>query len=701
MLFFDGNAEPVTAGAYMLYAGMAVIAASPLTWYLPLRKLHKQRKTLNQEQEKLNLSEKNKASDAIEHLLLSKLIEHMPVALFAKDATKDYEWMLLNSEAEKVFGFTREFALGKKNQELFSKEEADFFQKIDVKTMTERKAVNVPVERITTERGSFLAHAIKVPIYDEHGNPRILLGLIEDITEKKSNEENFHLFERIVSHAHSPILITDVHDNKILYVNPAFTKLTGYVPEEVIDTSDANPLAGIAVQHKKMHNEMDTAPPKGTRSGEYVGIAKNENEFWVSYEIFPVPDESGDIRYNVSIQRDITKLKEQEETLRQAAITADAANHAKSEFLANMSHEIRTPMNGIIGTASLIMDTPLSERQREYVNVIEKSARALLDIICDILDFSKIEANRATLDYRTFDVSRSLREQIYLMTPVASQNNLSLQIDIDQCIPRWLLGDETRIRQIIINLVGNALKFTKSGGIHVMVEMISGSGEDPVRVKISVKDTGPGIPEDKQALLFEPFYQVSSGTTKTIGGTGLGLAICKKFCHMMGGEIGVVSSVGQGANFWFTAALPLPSEQQIAEALKADMEAGQNVAVRFNPLHILVAEDVATNQFVIKNILAAIGCTCEIAANGKIAVEMHANNHYDLVLMDCHMPVMDGFEATGLIKGSTKNTPIIALTANAMKEDREKSLAAGMDDFISKPVGKQDLIKAFNKWFAK
>ncbi|MDD5586906.1 MAG: ATP-binding protein, partial [Alphaproteobacteria bacterium] len=279
----------------------------------------------------------------------------------------------------------------------------------------------------------------------------------------------------------------------------------------------------------------------------------------------------------------------------------------------------------------------------------------------------------------------------------AAQKNISLHPNLAYRIPPYVLGDGSRVRQILVNLIGNALKFTINGGVFVNAELVSPPGAAPAVIKITIKDTGIGIPQDLQSRLFEPFYQVSSGTTKTMTGTGLGLAIAKRFCTMMGGEIGIESETGKGAAFWFTMSLQLPSEQQIFKARLEDTK--KTVAPAFGAKHILVAEDVETNQFVIKNLLETIGCTCDLASNGEIAGKMAQEKNYDAILMDCYMPIVDGYEAAARIRKEGQSTvPIIALTAIAMKEDRDRCLTCGMNDFLAKPIEKNDLIRMFNKW---
>ena len=368
-------------------------------------------------------------------------------------------------------------------------------------------------------------------------------------------------------------------------------------------------------------------------------------------------------------------------------------------FLANMSHEIRTPMNGIIGVSGLLEETGLSLRQKECVDIINSSARALLGIINEVLDYSKIESNKVALEKNAFNLVGSVMEQIQLLQPTAMKKSIYLSADIDGRIPAYVYGDEARVRQVLINIIGNALKFTSQGGVTVSVDRLP-AAEEAVLIKVSVRDSGSGIPKDKQSQLFEPFYQVSSGTTKTAQGTGLGLTISKKLVELMDGKIECESGDGNGTTFWFTVLFAMPTEDQIAAAV-ARLQSF-NPDPTFTQKHLLIVEDVATNQFVIKRILKSLQCTFDVAENGEEAVALAKAGTYDAILMDCRMPVMDGFDATKLIRAEiSADILIIALTANASQADRDYCLSVGMNDFISKPFTKGDIVSVLNKWLGE
>ncbi len=675
------------------------------------------------------------------------------------------------------------------------------------------------------------------------GDEKVITAILTDVTTRKQAEEQLHKLSRAVEQSASIVMITDT-SARIEYVNPKFTEVTGYTLVEIIGKSSGFLKSGKTPP--ETYNELwQTLRAGKPWTGMFLNKKKNGELYWEKATISPIKNSLGVTTHYVAVKEDITERKRIEEAMQQAKEAAEAANRAKSEFLANMSHEIRTPMNGILGMNQLLLETPLNDEQREYSQAIHQSAEALLELINDILDFSKIEAGKLELEF----IDCSLVEIIEGVTEVIAQKahtkGLELIMDIDPDCPIFVKADPVRIRQILLNLTSNAVKFTEEGEIIISLRPHACSTEnrDVFFIRFAVKDTGIGIPEEKQALVFESFAQADGSTTRKYGGTGLGLAICKQLVHLMGGEIGVESTPGKGSTFWFTirftksdkpkqsrtiipadakvlegqrvliiddnntnrlllerlfhnhgcrvvsveggpqalellrqyrkegktvqfilldmmmpemdgrdTALQIKKEKLAPEAVTiiassmdnrltqeemqeldiqhfitkpikiarlmkillestgelsdplakvqvvSEQEAGPAV---FSGLRILVAEDNLVNQMLARKLLEKNGAFVEIVDNGVAALQAFENSDYDLILMDVQMPEMDGLTTSSRIReleqGTGRHIPIIALTANAMQGDRERCLDAGMDDYISKPIRKEELFEAIGR----
>lgn len=490
------------------------------------------------------------------------------------------------------------------------------------------------------------------------------------------------------------------------FINQAAANILGFAPEELLGKNMHDVLHGKHTDGS--HYPVDECPI--FRSFQTGSNCRIDNEvFWrrdgssvpVEYSAFPVIEHGKPVGAVVTFS-DITARRRAEEELRRAKEAAEVANIAKSAFLAQMSHEIRTPLNGVIGMTNLLLGTRLDEKQREYVRLAKTAADTLLALISDILDFSKIEAGKLELEEIDFDLRQTVESSLSILSASAQKKGLRLAAIVDPDIPNQLRGDPGRLRQILINLLNNAVKFTERGSVELQVA-IQRQDSQRVKLRLSVRDTGIGIAPDRLSKLFRSFSQVDSSTTRKHGGTGLGLAICKQIAGLMGGDVGVQSEVGKGSTFWFTADLRIGNARQpLTNANFAAQRSGPTVRNAGRKVRILLVEDNEVNQMVAQHILERAGYAIDIAADGRQGVAAVFRNQYDLVFMDCQMPVVDGYQATRLIReaeaveflpGRARRLPIVALTANALTTDRQFCLDAGFDDYVSKPFDPDKLIR--------
>lgn len=396
------------------------------------------------------------------------------------------------------------------------------------------------------------------------------------------------------------------------------------------------------------------------------------------------------LRNNEELGNTVARLELLAVELRQAKASAEEASVAKSRFLAIVSHEMRTPLNGILGSMELMRDLHASERQMELVQLTHQSARSLLLIINDVLDFSKAEAGSIRLERVGFDLSDCVRGVAGLAASAASQKGVGVELDLGADVPRHVLGDPTRLRQVLLNLTDNAVKFTARGSVRVEVRRV-----DARQLEFAVRDTGIGIQPAAMARIFEPFTQEDESTTRRFGGTGLGLAICKRIVALMGGDLAVESEVGVGSTFRFRAEFPVA--EVVLDAPAAPLPAERT---SFPGLRVLLVDDNPINLRIGRGLLERLECEVTTASDGASALELVRAQTFDLVLMDCSMPIMDGFQATAAIRaldGERARVQIVAMTAHAMEGDRERCLAAGMDDYLTKPVKKSDLVQTLQR----
>lgn len=540
----------------------------------------------------------------------------------------------------------------------------------------------------------------------------LLLGYLWYRQQRRRREEQLaaraelEMAARVFDSAYDGILITDA-ERRILRVNRAFTKITGFAEEEV---RGRDPSAVAPDLHDGPFYDLVWAAVSehGVWDGEVLSRRKNGEIFPQQLTVSAVRDTEGYISNYIGIFSDITERKRAEAELRRAKDVAESANLAKSRFLATMSHEIRTPMNGILGMAQLLLMPNLTETERqEYARTVLSSGETLLALLNDILDLSKVEAGRLDLQEAVFEPEQVLGDTVRLFSEAAQQKRLKLREVWHGLSGRRYRADPVRLRQMLSNLVSNALKFTEQGEVRIDAEEIPGEG-DRVLLRFSVQDTGIGIAPDSQVRLFQPFTQLDSSTTRAAGGTGLGLSIVRSLAQLMGGDAGVQSVQGKGSRFWFTLQAQVLSEGEDSRANAREFEPAPAPlpAGRLRG-RVLVVEDNLTNRHVVQAMLNRLGVESESVPNGAMALDLLTHGTPPaLVLMDCRMPEMDGLVATARLREWERDhdrprVPVVALTANAFPEDREDCRRAGMDDFLAKPVSMGDLRAAVQRWMGR
>jgi PAS domain S-box-containing protein len=533
-------------------------------------------------------------------------------------------------------------------------------------------------------------------------------GIFSDITERKRAEEMRERMASIVDSSSDAILGKTL-SGVITAWNRGAERLFGYSSAEAVGSSI---LMLIPADRIKEESEILARIERGERLEHFetVRVRKDGKHIDVSVTISPMKDSSGVVVGASKIARDITDSKRAEEEMRKAKEAAEAANLAKSQFLANMSHEIRTPMNGVIGVAGLLLDTKLTPEQQQYAEIVRTSGEALMSVINDILDFSKIEAKKLSLETKNFELNRVLKDSVAVISIKASEKGLKLRCEVEPGTPALLRGDSGRLRQILINLVGNAVKFTPQGGVSVQARL-EAQDEHKATLRFTVSDTGIGFPQERAAVLFEPFVQADGSSTRKYGGTGLGLTIAKQLAELMGGRIGVESEEGKGSAFWFTAVFEEQKKDAGADAVVAVPAVAP---VRVGPFagksrksrpRILLAEDNTTNQQVAVAMLTKLGYAVDAVENGAQAIAALERASYDLIVMDGMMPGMNGYEATRRIRSGgagidNAQIPIVAFTAAAMTGDKDKCIEAGMNDYVAKPVSLSQLGEVLQKYLA-
>jgi PAS domain S-box-containing protein len=582
-----------------------------------------------------------------------------------------------NDRAVELSGYSREELASKPFVEIIYPEDRDlvlanYFERLrgmDVPKVYECRAVD--------KSGRIKWIQISSVLVSWGGRPASLI-FISDVTDRERAEEAYHT---LVEQSLQGLVI--IQEGRIVFANRAIAQMWGSSPQELLSLSEKEVYALVHPVDRNAVWKRYRDRLKGKRLPEHYefrGVRKDGTINWLE-----VYSKLIDYQGKPAVQAtfiDITDRKAAEEALREAKVAAETATRTKSEFLASMSHEIRTPLNAVVGVTGLLLETELTQEQKEYVETIRTSGDAVLSMMNDILDLSKIEGGRMELENQPTELESCIKASMAIVASFAHEKGLRLSHKIESDVPEVILADGMRLKQVLVNLLSNAVKFTDKGEVEVS---ISGqkAEENRYRIHFAVKDSGIGIPAQKMSSLFQPFGQVDASIARRYGGTGLGLAISKRLVELMGGEIWAESLPGRGSTFHFT----ILSEATAARPISALSFRPLDAEPSPRSLRILLAEDNIMSKKITLQILKKIGFAADVASNGLEVLAALERHPYDVILMDVQMPKMDGIETTKKIRERWPSGPkIVAITAHALQSEREKCLAAGMDDFISKPV---------------
>ena len=640
-----------------------------------------------------NLKQRRLESIDIEKLKFSELVLN-EINLIVISCDKNGNVTYVSNATEKISGYSIESLVGNLWWEntFFSKEEGLVSKTKVVNTLSGKLAVNSkPHERkLKCKDGSFKW----IEWRDSFAQNNTFVSVGVDISDWKKTEEIKKQSDTIINSVDSMIFVSDREGN-VIFASPSIEKMLGYTPDEILGDKWWNVTYDNPQQANKVKNAISNYVFLHTK--DFTDISKRKIKTkdgtykWIEWQL-----SKGVNNTYISIGTDITnKINEQIE-LKNAKETAEKSLKVKDEFLANMSHEIRTPLNAVIGFTDLLLETTLNIEQRAHLETMKNSGEILNSLISNVLDLSKLDSNKLEIENISFNLHKKIYEVVKLMKIRADEKNLSLELFINTDIPTQVIGDPTRLSQILLNLIGNAIKFTNEGSVTVRV-LLAEDAEKSAKINFEITDTGIGIVSNKINTVFGAFNQAKSDTSRIYGGTGLGLTIVKKIVKLLKGTIDVKSTFGKGSVF----NLNLPFKKDTTSISSADVE----VVIPSDDqlgLKILLVEDNKTNQILAKTRLERWNCTVDIANNGIEGVKKVQDTRYDIILMDIQMPVMDGYEATKIIKNDlskkTSLIPIIAMTAYTSKSDIQRALDVGMNDYIFKPFKSKDLFALLVKY---
>lgn len=632
---------------------------------------------------------------------LENILADLPGYVFWKD--KNLKFLGCNDNLLRLAGVKSKKDIIGKNDDHFGwgKREIAIFKKNDLEILkTGTSKLNIQ-EFINSKDGKKrLMLVSKSPLHDDHGKIVGIIGIASDITDYKTEGQIF--LENIIALMPGFIFWKN-KDSVYLGCNDTLaTELGLKNRSEIVGMTDFDtPWRSKAERFMKDDSEVIAEGKGAPKLNIEESLPRPDGSFLrLLTNKVPLYDSKGIATGILAISHDITPLKKAEQEALLAKELAEAANKAKSNFLAVMSHELRTPLNAILGMTQLLNAKDMPDEYKDYIKIIQISGVNLLALINDILDFSKLEAGKIQIKSETFNLKTLMEETIISLQHLTQEKQIKLALKYDQKIPNEIKGDAVRLRQILINLANNAIKFTEKGQVIISVKYDK-IDTNHLTLSFIVKDTGIGIPKDKLEYIFERFTQVNSNYSRRFGGAGLGLSISKQLTEAMGGKIKVKSTLGKGSEFHVTLPFFVPG---LLNNHKLNKPVSRKISSKtFPSSHILLVEDNKINQYVARIMLEEIGCKVDIADNGKQAFEFFQQNAYGLVLMDIGLPDMDGIEVTKIFRHyehekKASKTPIIAITAHALEEDRHKFLQEGMDDIIVKPVMKDQLTELLKKW---
>jgi PAS domain S-box-containing protein len=594
---------------------------------------------------------------------------------------------LINNSVTRILGYTPEEAKGNAIWQFFRIEDKEeVLKKVEAGLRSNQKSFEIET-RIETLSGELKWISWSVVAKEEHW-----YASGRDITYQKEVSAELELLSLVASRVSNGVVISNA-DNNVVWLNSAFEKITGYTIENVRGRSLGDVLKGELTDMFIIEKARELSLNKQSYEVDLLIYRKDGQPLWASVLNSIILDNDGNVDKYVEVIIDITAKKRSELELMAAKEEALQLNRAKDMFIGVMSHEIRTPLNAVIGISHLLMDDNPSESQKENLSILKFSAENLMTLINDVLDFTKVETGNIELERINVDIRELVQSVINSMQFKAQDKHIYLKADIDHAVPEFILGDKTRICQILLNLIGNSVKFTSTGGITVSVKVLEET-EHEVKLRFDVSDTGIGIPQDKINTIFESFKQADANTTRLYGGTGLGLAITKRLVELHDSRIIVESTYGQGSTFWFAANFEKGlSTQKIKDE---GPEGGLDIKV-------LVVDDNHINRLLINKVLKRWGVTMEFAENGLVAIQkLEASNTFDVVLMDIHMPEMGGIEATQIIRAKPdayyKQLPIIALTASMLSNQMSYLGEIGMNDYMLKPFDPKTLYEKISRY---